>query len=65
MREILRESRAFDCDKILVLASQVVIERLLDEDSANVADLEEFIDRPIEFRVESLYFQEQYDIIPV
>ncbi len=65
MREILRESRAFECDKILVLASQVVIERLLDEDSTNVADLEEFIDRPIEFRVESLYFQEQYDIIPV
>jgi len=65
MREILRESRAFECDKILVLASQVVIDRLLDEDSANVADLEEFIGRPIEFRVETLYSQEQYDIIPV
>lgn len=65
MREILRESRAFDCEKILVLASQVVIDRLLDEDSANVADLELFIGRPIEFRVESLYSQEQYDIIPV
>ncbi|MFA5679507.1 MAG: ribonuclease G [Pseudomonas sp.] len=65
MREILRESRAFECDKILVLASQVVIDRLLDEDSANVADLETFIGRPIEFRVETLYSQEQYDIIPV
>jgi ribonuclease G len=65
MREILRESRAFECDKILVLASQVVIDRLVDEDSANVADLEEFIGRPIEFRVETLYSQEQYDIIPV
>lgn len=65
MREILREARAFECDKLLVLASQVVIDRLLDEDSANVADLEEFIGRPIEFRVESLYSQEHYDIIPV
>lgn len=64
MREILQEARAFECDKILVLASEVVIERLLDEDSDNIADLEEFIGRPIEFRVESLYSQEQYDIIP-
>lgn len=65
LREILRESRAFECEKILVLASPVVIDRLLDEDSANVADLEEFIGRPIQFRVENLYIQEQYDIIPV
>lgn len=65
MREILRESRAFECEKILVLASQVVVDRLLDEDSPNVADLEEFIGRPIQFRVETLYSQEQYDIIPV
>jgi len=65
MREILRESRAFECEKILVLASPVVIDRLLDEDSGNVADLEEFIGRPIEFRVETIYSQEQYDIIPV
>ena len=42
-----------------------MIDRLLDEDSANVADLEEFIGRPIQFRVENLYSQEQYDIIPV
>ena len=65
MREILRESRAFECERILVLGSQVVIDRLLDEDSSNVADLEEFIGRPIQFRVETLYSQEQYDIIPV
>ncbi len=65
LREILRESRAFECEKIIVLASQVVIDRLLDEDSHHVADLEEFIGRPIEFRVETLYSQEQYDIIPV
>ncbi|UTW45022.1 ribonuclease G [bacterium SCSIO 12696] len=65
MREILREARAFECDKFLVLASQVVIDRLLDEDSANVADLEEFVGRPIQFRVETMYSQEQYDIIPV
>lgn len=64
-REILREARAYDNEKFLVLASQMVIDRLLDEESANVADLEEFIDRTIQFQVESIYSQEQYDIILV
>lgn len=64
-REILREARTYDNEKFLVLASQTVIDRLLDEESANVADLEEFIGRPIQFQVESIYSQEQYDIILV
>lgn len=64
-REILREARAYNNKKFLVLASQVVIERLLDEESANVADLEEFISCTIQFQVESVYSQEQYDIILV
>ncbi|MCB1667282.1 MAG: ribonuclease G [Porticoccaceae bacterium] len=65
LREILREARAFECDRFLVLAAPVVIDRLLDENSANVADLEEFLGRRIELRVEDVYSREQYDIIPV
>jgi len=65
MREITRESRVYECSALLVLASQVVIDRLLDEDSANIADLEEFIGCPIQFRVETVYTQEQFDIVPV
>ena len=42
-----------------------MIEHLLDENSSQVADLEKFIDRTIQFRVESLYPLEQFDIIPV
>ena len=64
-REITRESRQFECEKILVLASQRVIDRLVDEESDDVAELEVFIEKPIEFQVEALYNQEQYDIIPV
>jgi ribonuclease G len=64
-REILREARAYDNEKFLVLASQVVIDRLLDEESSNVSDLEEFIGCSIQFQVESVYSQEQYDIILV
>ncbi len=62
-REILREARAYDSESFVVLASQVVIDRLLDEESANVADLEEFISGTIRFQVEAIYHQEQYDII--
>lgn len=62
-REILREARIYDASRFLVLGSQMVIDRLLDEESANVADLEEFIGRTIQFRVETLYNQEQYDIV--
>ncbi len=64
-REILREARTYDASTFMVLASQVVIDRLLDEESANVADLEQFIERTIQFQVETLYNQEQYDIILV
>lgn len=64
-REILREARSYENESFLVLGAQAVIDRLLDEESANVADLEEFIGRPIKFQVETLYCQEQYDIILV
>lgn len=62
-REILREARTYETEKFLVLASQAVIDRLLDEESSNVADLEMFVGRTIKFQVESIYNQEQYDII--
>ena len=62
-REILREVRQFDAKKLLVVASQKVVEMLLDDESTSVAELEEFIGRPIGFQVEPLYTQEQYDIV--
>jgi len=65
LREILREARTFECQSFLVLAASVVIERLLDEESDYVAGLEKYIGRSIQFQVETMYNQEQYDIIPV
>lgn len=62
-REILREERAYSPDIYMVLASQAVVDRLLDEESAAVADLEIFIDKTIRFQVEARYSQEQYDIV--
>ena len=62
-REILREARAYESNSLLVLASQEVVDRLLDEESASVADLEEFIGASIQFQVEAMYTQEQFDVI--
>ncbi len=64
-REILRAVRAYEGDGYMVLASEAVIDRLLDEESSNVADLEEFIEKPIRFQVEPIYTQEQFDVVLV
>jgi len=62
-RDILREWRQFDVEQLLVLASQEVVERLLDEESQNLAELEQFIGRPIKLQAEALYNQEHYDVV--
>lgn len=62
-REILRESRQFDAHELLVLASQDVTDLLLDEESDSLAELQEFIGVPIRFQAESLYTQEQFDVV--
>ncbi len=64
-REILRESRQFDVESLLVLASQEVVGRLLDEDSTYLAELEAFIGKRIKLQAETLYTQEHYDIVLV
>ncbi len=62
-REILRESRQFDVQQLLVLAAQEVVDMLLDEESTSLAELESFIGKPIKFQVEALYNQEQFDVV--
>jgi ribonuclease G len=62
-REILREARQFDAQQLLVLASQEVVDLLLDEESTTLAELEVFIGKPIKFQVEALYTQEQFDVV--
>lgn len=62
-RELLREARQYEPEQFLVLASSEVIDLMLDEESTSVAELEEFIGRPIRFQVETLYTQEQFDVV--
>ena len=62
-REIMREARQFDTERLLVIASQEVIDQLVDEESAAFAELEAFIGKPITLQVENLYSREQYDVV--
>ena len=62
-REIIRQARQFEAEKLLVLVSREVSDRLLEEESATVAELESLIRKPIEIQVEPLYSQEQYDVV--
>ncbi len=65
LRELLREARQFDARAFRILASQMVIDMFLDEESQSLAMLEEFIGKPISLQVETIYTQEQYDIVLV
>jgi ribonuclease G len=62
-REILREARQFDAQRLLVLASPEVIDTLVDEESVGFAELEAFIGKPITLQAETQYFREQFDVV--
>lgn len=62
-REITRAVRQFDAGKLMVLAAPRVVAKILDEESAAVVELEQFIGKPISFKAEEQYAQEQYDVV--
>jgi ribonuclease G len=62
-REILRQARQFEFQELMVLAHQDVIEKLLDEESAALAELEVHTGKPIRLQTEALYQQDQYDVV--
>jgi ribonuclease G len=64
-REIIRQHRQFTFDELLVLAHQDVIELLLDDESNGLVELEQQIGKPIRLQPESLYLQDQFDVVLV
>ncbi len=62
-REVIRASKAYDSKSFLILASQEVVDRMLDEESSSVAELTDFVKSSIKFQVETLYTQEQFDVV--
>ena len=63
LREILREARQFSPREFRVVASATVVEMLLDEESAHLAGLSDFIGKPISLQAEPTMSPEQYDIV--
>ena len=63
LRELMREARQFDAKEFRILASQQVIDMFLDEESQSLAILSDDIGKPVSLQVESLYNQEQFDIV--
>ncbi|MDE2195721.1 MAG: ribonuclease G [Gammaproteobacteria bacterium] len=64
-REILREARQYEVRELRVLASQEVVEMLLDEESTSLAELEAQVGKAIRLQAEALYGQEQFDVVPM
>ncbi|ALN85111.1 ribonuclease G [Lysobacter capsici] len=62
-RDIVRQVRQFDAARLLVIASPKVVARITDEESAAVAELEEFLGKSIRFQPDDQYAQEQFDVV--
>lgn len=63
MRELLRESKQFDAKEFKILASTEVINMLMDEESQSLANLSDFIQKPVSLQIETQYAREEFDII--
>ncbi|MDR2220947.1 MAG: ribonuclease G [Methylobacillus sp.] len=63
LRELVREARQFNAREFRVLAAASVIDLFLDEESQSIAQLSDFIGKPILLQTENRYAQEVYDIV--
>lgn len=63
LREVTRVNRAYDADKFVVYASPAVAETLQGDESHSLAELEVFIGKEVCIKAESLYVQEQFDVV--
>ncbi len=64
-REIQRIAENYAWTGFLVLASDLVIESILENEAAMLSELETSLGRPIKLQVENSYMQEHYDILPM
>ena len=62
-REITRAVRQFEATQLLVIASPRVVGKITEEESAAVAELEEFLGKSVRFQADEQYAQEQYDVV--
>ncbi|MGQ0501035.1 MAG: ribonuclease G [Panacagrimonas sp.] len=65
VREVSRAARQFEARQFLVLASPTVIQRLTDDASMGLAQLEASLNRPIRLQAEGSYHPESFDVVPL
>jgi len=63
LREVQRAARQCDTRDLLVLASDAVIDRLLEDKTVHLAELEQHVGRPIRLQRQSVYHNEQFDVV--
>lgn len=63
LRELVREARQFNAREYRIRAAQEVVDLFLDEESQSLAQLSDFIGKPISLQVETQYSQEAFDIV--
>ena len=62
-RAVMREYRAYSAEMTTVIAAPTVIDRLIDEESEALADLEAFIHRPIRLQVDGYFSLVRYEVV--
>lgn len=62
-REILRAVRQFETGQLRVMASPVVVDRILEDHHRAIAELTEQLGTSIQFQPEEQYGQEQFDVV--
>jgi len=64
-REILRQHRQFEVKELIILAHDNVVEMLLDEEAAGLAELEELTGKTIRLQSQAMNAQHEFDVVPV
>ncbi len=64
-REIMRQHRQFPFGELVILAHDDVIELLLDEESAPLAELEELTGRPLRLQAQNMYSHDTFEVVPM
>lgn len=62
-KNLQRKAKEVAGKECLIMASQTVVDRLIDEQAENVRELAKLLDADIAYQVEPGYTQEQYDIV--
>jgi len=62
-REVVAESRAYPCEKLMVIAHPSIIDLLLGEEGESIERLEEFLSKEITLQSDESFAPEHYEVV--